>query len=73
MRLECKTSFVVLAFSILTVNSVVLADEDDCPLSSKYLCNDGKTCINKGYLCNGFVDCLSDRDDEIDCGKLRMQ
>lgn len=55
-----------LASSVLVASAA--ADGIDCPSSTSYLCQDGKTCIDKQYLCNHVMDC-PDRDDETDCGK----
>lgn len=69
MRSKWKSTLLVITLSILAVNLIVQADEDDCPSKTNYRCNDGLKCIPKSYICNHNSDC-PDRDDEQDCGKF---
>lgn len=61
-------SAIFLCAILAILASTTAADGDDCPSSTSYLCQDGKKCIDKQYLCNHIMDC-PDRDDETDCGK----
>lgn len=70
MRSIWKSTILVLTLSVLAVNFIVLADDDDCPSKTNYRCSDGIKCIPKSYICNHENDC-PDRDDEQNCGKLQ--
>ncbi|KAG5684646.1 hypothetical protein PVAND_013864 [Polypedilum vanderplanki] len=63
--LSLKTLFIATSLILISKKSIYTF-ADQCDLSTKFLCDDGKTCIPKSYLCNLEVDC-PDKEDEIDC------
>lgn len=74
MRLKWKateTTFIsmVLAYMApMAFTAELIVVNADCDSATNFLCNDGKTCITKLYVCNGVPDC-PDRGDETECGK----